>query len=321
MSKANNPMAIFKTEDNNIAVDVRLDDETVWLTQQQIAELFQSSRTNIVEHIKYIYEDGELDSEATCRDFRQVRIEGKRKVTRTLPHYNLDMILSVGYRVKSSTATQFRIWATGVLRQYLVTGAAINQRRLNQINQVIHILNRSSDEMVSGIANIVQQYSESLSLLENYDQQTLKVPKGTIDIRELGYAEARKLIEGMDYFRVSTLFGREKDDSFKSALATIYQTFEGQDLYPSVQEKAANLLYLIIKNHPFNDGNKRIAATMFVYFLSLNNALINNQGELLIASNTLAAITLMVALSKPEEKEMMCLLVVNMLQKDSHCIV
>lgn len=316
MSEALNDIVIYEDTDNMISLEVRADPESVWLTQAQMADLFDTSRENIVQHIGNIYKEQELDLSRTCKDFLQVRIEGTRQVERKRPHYNLDMILSIGYRVRSKTATQFRVWATEVLKRYLVAGAAINEQRLLEIGKVVNILGRSSDEMISGVADVLDQYSGSLGLLESYDQKSLETPSGTSDVRELEYLEARELIDSMPYSLASELFGREKDDSFKSALATIYQTFGGQDLYPSVQEKAANLLYLIIKNHPFNDGNKRIAAMMFVYFLNLNAALSDAEGRPLIANNTLAAITLMIALSKPDEKEMMCLLVMNMLRGD-----
>ena len=310
-------IVIYESPDSSVSLEVRADPETVWLTQAQMAELFDVTVPNINIHVGNIFSEGELDENRIIKDFLIVRFEGNRKVKRSVAHYNLDMIISVGYRVKSQVATQFRIWATGVLKQYLVAGAAINEKRLTEIGKVVNILNRSSDDMISGVADVLGQYSESLRLLESYDEQSLKAPKGTGDIRQLEYQEARELINSMPYFLESDLFGREKDDSFKSALAGVYQSFGGEELYPSVQEKAANLLYMIIKNHPFNDGNKRIGATMFVYFLSLNKALTDGLGRPLIANNTLAAITLMIALSKPDEKDMMCLLVMNMLKGES----
>jgi len=311
MNSSNADIVIYQSSDKEISLEVRADPETVWLSLDQIAELFGRNKSTISRHIDNVFTEGELSRDAVVANFATTASDGK---TYRVDNYNLDMIISVGYRVKSSTATQFRIWATSILKQYLVTGAAINEKRLEEIGRVVNILNRSSDEMISGVADVLEHYSEGLALLESYDSKSLITPKGTSDLRQLQYSEARKLIDTMPYTQESDLFGREKDDSFKSALSTIYQTFGGHDLYPSVQEKAANLLYMIIKNHPFNDGNKRIAATMFVYFLSLNGALSDSRQQPLIANNTLAAITLMIALSKPDEKEMMCLLVMNMLE-------
>jgi len=310
MSEALNDIVIYEAADNSVRLEVRANPETVWLTLDQMADLFDRDKSVISRHINNAFHEEELDKSSKLQKVQLT------KTGRPVNFYDLDVILAVGYRVKSRVATQFRIWATGILRQYLVTGAAINEQRLLEIGKVVNILGRSSDEMISGVADVLDQYSGSLGLLESYDQKSLETPSGTSDVRELEYLEARELIDSMPYSLASELFGREKDDSFKSALATIYQTFGGQDLYPSVQEKAANLLYLIIKNHPFNDGNKRIAAMMFVYFLNLNAALSDAEGRPLIANNTLAAITLMIALSKPDEKEMMCLLVMNMLRGD-----
>jgi len=316
MAELMNEIVIYQSADNSMSLEVKTDPETVWLSQKDMSQLFDTSTDNIGLHLKNIYADKELSQQATTEDFSVVQREGNRDVSRSVKHYNLDAIIAVGYRVNSKQATRFRIWATSILRQYLVSGIAINQKRLDQLEMIINILHRSSDELIAGVADVLDQYAGGLFLLESYDQKTLQVPKGTHDLHELGYQEARELIDRMPYRKESNLFGAEKDNSFKSALATIYQTFGGEDLYPSVQEKAANLLYLIIKNHPFNDGNKRIAATMFVYFLSRNNALNNKNGTPLIANNTLAAITLMIALSRPDEKEMMCLLVMNMLRDE-----
>jgi prophage maintenance system killer protein len=304
---------VFFEDDSGVDLRVRLEKDTVWLSQQQIAQLFGSSRTNIVEHIDHVYTEGELSEEGTCRNFRQVQKEGSRDVTRELPHYNLDMIISVGYRVKSRTATRFRIWATNVLRQHIVQGYTANQKRLNQINTTLQILSRSADETIQGIATVINRYASGLSLLDKYDHHTLNKPKGAVPDWELTYDEARAFVDSMSFSESSSLFGVERDDSFKGVVAGIYQSFGGVELYASVQEKAANLLYLIVKDHSFTDGNKRIAAALFVYFLEKNDALRGSSSELLISNNALAAITLMIALSHPEEKEAMCLLVMNML--------
>lgn len=299
--------------DNGLELRVELVDDTVWLSQQQIAKLFDSSRTNIVEHISHIYEEGELAEQSTCRKFRQVQLEGNREVSRELHYYNLDMILSVGYRVKSKAATQFRMWATDVLKQHLIAGYTQNQHRLNQVGAVVSILARSTDEMVTGIASVLDRFSNGLDLLDSYDHQTLVKPKGEKPEWELTYSEARTFIDTMSFGETSDLFGVERDESFKGIVAGIYQSFGDVDIYPSVQEKAANLLYLIVKDHSFTDGNKRIAAALFVYFLEKNEVLRDALGHQIIDNNALAAITLMIALSAPAEKEIMCMLVMNML--------
>ncbi|MCL2536674.1 MAG: virulence protein RhuM/Fic/DOC family protein [Coriobacteriia bacterium] len=307
MSKSTQ-VAIFQSGNQDVVLTVDPSGSTIWATQAQIVDLFGVDQSGVSRHIRNIFSDGEVNEKCN------MQIMHNSSSDRPVSLYSLDVILSVGYRASSARAIEFRKWANAVLGNYIIDGAAVNARRLEEIGKVVSILNRSNEELISGVASVLEQYSDGLKLLESYDAKSLVAPKGTTDLRELNYEEARELIDSMPYMRESDLFGREKDDSFKSALATVYQTFGGHDLYPSVQEKAANLLYLIIKNHPFNDGNKRIAATMFVYFLSLNGALIDESQRPLIANNTLAAITLMIALSKPDEKEMMCLLVMNMLK-------
>lgn len=310
----NSEILLYAAEDGATQVDVRLEGETVWLTQSQLAELFQTDRTNIVHHIQNIYEEGELDQRATCEDFSQVRQEGSRRVTRSIPHYNLDMIISVGYRVKSATATRFRIWATERLKEYLVKGVAINARRLEQLDSMVEILQRSSDEMLGGVAEVLSQYLPSLELLQRYDEGDLPSPEGTAPRWQLTYDEARGIIGEMaDKFPENTLFGQERGDGLRGILEAIYQSFAGQELYSSAEEKAANLLYLIIKDHPLADGNKRSAAALFVTFLSRNGLLKDAQGQVQISNSALAAITLMVAMSEPKEKELMITLVMNML--------
>jgi prophage maintenance system killer protein len=233
-----------------------------------------------------------------------------------MEHYNLDMILSVGYRVKSDEGIRFRIWANKVLKDYLVNGAAINQKRLTQLNKTLEIISRSATPEISGIADVLHNFANGLDLLDKYDHQCLEKPKikGNTDW-QLTYEEAIGFIQSMKFGSESSLFGHEKDESFKSSLGVIYQTFGGQELYPSVQEKAANLLYLVVKNHSFSDGNKRIAAALFVYFLEKNNILKGKNGKLLIDNNALAAMTLMFALSEPKEKEIMCNLAMNFLEE------
>ena len=310
MANKEKQIVIYETSDKEVTLDVQFDGDSVWLTLDQMAELFDRDKSTISRHIKNVFGEQELDKDSVVAKIATTASDNK---TYQVDHFNLDMIISVGYRVKSLRGTQFRQWANVVLRQYLLTGAAINQKRLEQLGTVVHILERSSDEMVSGVAEVLDRYTASLELLEEYDKKSLTAPKGSKPTWELRYEDARALIDAMPFDGGNGLFGVEKDESFKSALGAIYQTFGGEDLYSSVQEKAANLLYLVVKNHPFNDGNKRIAAALFVYFLSGNGILFDTDGRQIIANNALAAITLMIALSRPDEKEIMCLLVMNML--------
>ena len=305
---------LYAAEDGATQVHVRLEGETVWLTQAQLAELFGTSRENIVQHIRNVYAEGELAEEATCKDFLQVRQEGSRTVRRSIPHYNLDTIISVGYRVKSATATKFRIWATKRLKEYLVEGVAINNRRLEQLGCMVEILQRSSDEVLGGVAEVLSQYLPSLQLLQHYDEGDLPTPVGTAPRWQLAYDEARGIINDLaTQFPQNTLFGQERGDGLRGIIEAIYQSFAGQELYASAEEKAANLLYLIIKDHPLADGNKRSAAALFVTFLSRNGLLQDSSSQVAISNSALAAITLMVAMSKPPEKELMITLVINML--------
>ena len=305
---------LYEAEDGSVSLEVRADGETVWLTQQQIAELFGTTRENVNMHLRNIYAEGELDEGATYKDFLQVRQEGSRSVRRNVAHYNLDVILSVGYRVKSKTATKFRRWSNDVLRRYLVAGRAENERRLEQLGKVAEILGRSGDPQIAGIAEVLRRYSGDIALLDAYDHGTLGEPAGTETIWRIEYDEARQAIDAVAVeFPGDAMFGVERGDSLRGILGQVHQTFGGQELYPSVQEKAANLLYLIVKDHPFADGNKRSAAALFTYFLGRNGALRGTGGRELVSGNTLAAITLMVAMSDPREKDQMVALVRNML--------
>lgn len=305
---------LYQREDGAPALDVRLDAETVWLSQQQIAELFQTSRTNIVEHIQHVYDEGELDQSATCRNFRQVRTEGSRQVTREIPFYNLDLILSVGYRVKSATATQFRIWATQRLRDYLVRGYAANQQRLEQLGTIVQILTRSTDELVSGVADVLQNYLPGLTLLRDYDEGQIDAQPTAVPGWELTLTEARHVIDRLrEEFPTDTLFGRERSDGLAGIIAALYQSFGRQELYPTVEEKAANLLYLVVKDHPLSDGNKRTAAALFVTFLAQNGTLNDTDGTARVSNNALAATTLLVAMSDPKEKDIMIALLTRMI--------
>ncbi|WP_245542763.1 virulence protein RhuM/Fic/DOC family protein [Pseudoclavibacter soli] len=311
-------IVFYQRADGSPDVEVRLEDETVWLTQQQIAELFDSSRTNIVEHIQHVYQEGELQESATCRKFRQVRSEGNRQVTRELPYYNLDVIISVGYRVKSSVATRFRIWATQRLKDYLVQGYAINEQRLQQLGQVIQVLARSGDEIGTGIADVLAAYLPGLQLLRDYDEGTFQDVSGAEPSWQLTIEEAREVIQQLRrQFPSDQLLGNERGSALEGLIGSVYQSFGGQDLYPTVEQKAAHLLYFVIKDHPLSDGNKRTAAALFVTFLAHNNALNSDQGQPRFTNNALAATTLLVAASNPAEKDLMIDLIVRLLDVDA----
>ena len=308
-----NKIEIYQTEDGKIQLDVRLENETVWLTQAQMAELFQTDRTSIVRHINNIYKTEELQRESTCAKIAQVQIEGNRKVSRKVPYFNLDMIISVGYRVNSKRGVKFRQWANSVLKDYLLRGYAINEKRTAQLGQVIQILKRAENVLDSKqVLSVVEKFNSALDLLDSYDHQTMKRPKGSKTIHVLTYEECVSVIESMRFGDESSLFGKEKDDSFKGSIGNIYQSFGGSDVYPSLEEKAANLLYFVTKNHSFIDGNKRIAATMFLYFLDKNGALFID-GKKTIDDYTLVALTIMIAESRSEEKEMMISVIMNCL--------
>ena len=321
-------IVIYQTEDGKTQIDVRLENETVWLTQTQMAQLFKSSRTNVLEHIQHIYEDEELEKEATCRNFRQVRQEGKRTVNRAIIMYNLDMIISVGYRVNSKRGVKFRQWANKVIKDYLIKGYAINERirheQIGELRQLVGMLGRTmqnqeviSNDETTALFEVVTDYTYALDTLDNYDYERLSIEKTTKEEPfHATYENAMEAIDGLrEKFGGSVLFGNEKDDSFKSSIGQIYQTFGGEELYPSVEEKAAMLLYLVTKNHSFSDGNKRIAATLFLWFLNNNGILYREDGSKRLADNTLVALTLMIAESKTEEKDVMVKVVVNLINQ------
>ena len=319
---------IYQTEDGQTQIDVRLENETVWLTQQQMVQLFKSSRTNILEHIQHIYEVEELDKISTCRNFRQVQKEGNRMVNRTKTMYNLDMIISVGYRVNTKRGIKFRQWANKVLKQYLIKGYAVNERirkeQIGELRQLVGMLGRTiqnqsllSNDETNALFEVVTNYTYALDTLDNYDYERLTIDKTTKEEPfHATYENAMEAINGLrEKFGGSVLFGNEKDDSFKSSIGQIYQTFGGEELYPSVEEKAAMLLYLVTKNHSFSDGNKRIAATLFLWFLNNNHILYREDGSKRLADNTLVALTLMIAESKTEEKDVMVKVVVNLINQ------
>ena len=329
MQTTDSNIAIYQTPDGETIIDVRLEGDTVWLSQAQLALLYNTDRTSIGRHIRNIYSSGELDEESTCVKNAQVQIEGRRRVKRTTYTYNLDMIISVGYRVNSKHATNFRIWANRILKEYLIKGYAINHNakaeQLDELKQTIAIMRNvlthksiTQDEAV-GLLKVISDYSYGLDTLDRYDYQTLDITQTTK--REVFRATYEDAIEALvilkDKFGGSDLFAHEKDDSFKSTMGVIYQTFDGQELYPSIEEKAANLLYLTVKNHSFSDGNKRIAAFLFLWFLEKNGILYREDGSRLLDNNTLVALTLMIAQSKVEEKDKMTKVVVNLINQNN----
>ncbi|MDY2942252.1 MAG: virulence protein RhuM/Fic/DOC family protein [Paludibacteraceae bacterium] len=327
----NDQIVLYKTPDGHTELEVRLQEETMWLTQKQIAELFDTDRTVIVRHIHNIYKTEELEEMATCAKIAQVRQEGKRTITRELPFYNLDMILSVGYRVNSKNATAFRRWANRVLKDYLLKGYAVNRniqlQHYTELKQLVGVLERmvKQQEKLSGneagdLISVVSDYTLALDTLDKYDYQQLEVADTTNEQKfRATYENAMTAIWSLkEKFGGSMLFANEKDDSFKSSIGQIYQTFDGKDLYPSVEEKAAVLLYLVTKNHSFSDGNKRIAATLFLWYLANNGILYNPDGSKRIADNTLVALTLMIAESRTEEKDVMVKVVVNLINKSNY---
>ncbi|MEY2918210.1 MAG: hypothetical protein RIS73_1924 [Bacteroidota bacterium] len=323
-----NKIEIYKSSDNKIELQVNLDKETVWLNRQQISSLFDRDIKTIGKHINNVFDEGELEQISTVAKFATVQKEGKRSIEREIEFYNLDVIISVGYRVKSKQATQFRQWATQRLKDYLVKGYVINEQKLKASQEQLTTLKQSikllenvvqqtqltSDEAV-GLLKVVTEYSHALDLLDQYDHQRLVIPETKKEkLQKITYKEAIEQIQlWRNKQRAGKLFGNEKDKSFHSSLETIYQTFNGKDLYPGSNEKAANLLYFIVKNHSFSDGNKRIAAGLFIYFLDKNKKLYHSDGSKIIADNALVAITIMIAESKTEEKDMMIKLIVNLM--------
>lgn len=306
-------LVIFRAKDGNVKLDVNIDKDTVWLSLEQMSELFERDKSTISRHIKNVFKDGELAESSTVANFATVQIEGNRNVERFIENYNLDVIISVGYRVKSQRGVEFRKWANGVLKDYILKGYAINNNRINELGEVIRIMKRAESTLDSKqVLDVIEKYTVALDLLDDYDHQKIEKPNGNTATYVLTYDECRNVISNMKFGRESDLFGNEKDDSFKSSINAIYQTFGGQEVYPSLEEKAANLLYLITKNHSFSDGNKRIAAALFLYFLDKNGALFES-GKKIIDDYALVAITIMVAESKPSEKDTMIKLIMNFL--------
>ena len=301
-------IVLFETEDKEITLSVPIEEETVWLTQAQMTELFDRDVSQISRHISNIFKENEVDKESNLH-FLQIANSDK-----PVAYYSLDVIISVGYRVKSKRGVEFRKWANSVLKQYILQGYAVNNNRINQLGEVIQIMKRTENSLDSRqVLTVIEKYSEALELLDSYDHQSMTRPKGNIATYELTYEECREVISNMRFGDESDLFGKEKDDSFKGSIGNIYQSFAGQDIYPTLEEKAAHLLYFVTKNHSFFDGNKRIAATIFLYFLDKNGVLFMN-GNKLIDDHTLVALTIMIAESRPNEMEMMITVVMNCLR-------
>lgn len=325
MSTGLGEIVLYRAADGGPALDVRLERESIWLTQVQMAELFGVNVPAIFKHIKNIYTTGELESGATVSKMEIVRQEGRRKVRRAVDHYNLDMVISVGYRVNSLRGTQFRIWATNVLRQHLVQGYTVHAQRLKELNQAVRLVadvahrrTLSGDE-ATALLEVVADYAYALEVLDDYDYQRVRlgdVSAGPVAALDLD--EARQVIARMgERFGATGLFGREKDEGLEGSLAAVMQSFGGQEMYPSLEEKAAHLLYFLVKNHHFVDGNKRIAAALFLWFLQKNLALYRADGGKRIADNALVAMTLLIAESRPDEKDVLTRVVVNLINRQN----
>lgn len=304
---AEKELVLFESEDKSVSLSVPFENETVWLNQSQMTQLFSVDRTVITKHVNNVFKEQEVDEKSNVH-FLHIANSDKN-----VKFYSLDVIISVGYRVKSKRGIEFRKWANKVLKQYILKGYAANEHRLDDLRQTLQIIRRTENQLDKNqILSVIEQYTAALDLLDDYDHLSVKKPDGTEATYRLTYEEARKVIDSMKFGDTSTLFGNEKDDSFKGSIGAVYQTFGGKDVYPTVQEKAANLLYFITKNHSFSDGNKRIAATMFLYFLNKNGILFKD-GRKQIEDNTLVALTIMIAESKPDEKELMVNLVMQFL--------
>lgn len=314
----------YKNASGQTSFQVKFDKESLWLTQKQMAELFDKDSDTIGLHLRNIYKTNELDKNATTEKYSVVQKEGKRNVNRKITFYNLDAIISVGYRVNSKKGTQFRIWATKTLKDHLVKGYSINQKRLGQLKKTIQLIDRTSkvarsNSETKDLINVLSDYAKALDILDHYDHQKLKKSdSGNEVIFKIDYQEAKVAIEQLRIkFGGSKIFGNEKDQSFKSSIAVIDQTFDGKELYATIEEKAANLLYLVVKNHSFTDGNKRIAAWLFVWYLDKNNILYREDGLKKIANNTLVALTLMIAESNPKEKELIINVITNLINTEN----
>ena len=306
-----NEVVLFIDDDLKLEVPVSPEQDTVWLSLDQMAALFEKDRSVIGRHVRNIFKEGELQENTSG----QIMPGSTELNHRPAKVYNLDVIISVGYRVKSKRGIAFRKWANSVLKDYIIKGYSVNNTRINQLNEVIRIMKRAQNDLdTQQVLSVIERYNRALDLLDAYDHQNMERPEGNEAIYILTYEECRNVIDNMQFGESSNLFGNEKDDSFKGSIGAVYQSFGGEDVYKSLEEKAANLLYFVTKNHSFSDGNKRIAATIFLYFLDKNNSLIID-GEKIIDDYTLVALTIMIAESKPEEKEMMVSVIMNCLSQ------
>ena len=323
----NNEILIYQAESGSSSTEVMLKGETVWLSQDQMAALFDVQKAAISKHLKNIYISGELDRAATVSKMETVRLEGRRTVNRMIEHYNLDATISVGYRVNSTRATRFRQWATRVLKEHLVQGFSVNERRLqeqcskmNDLRNTVALLEKTvahqavGEDEAKGLLKVIADYAYALTTLDRFDHESLEIERtsGANTDFLLDYDQAIQIVNSMKG-EFDGLFGLEKDQGFKSALGSIYQTFDGKEVYPSVEEKAAHLLYFVVKNHAFSDGNKRIAAAIFLCFMAGHGVLYRNDGGKRIADNALVALTLLIAESRPAEKDTIVKVVINLI--------
>lgn len=303
-----NELVLFESQDKSISLNVPLKNDSVWLNRNQMAELFDRDVKTIGKHVNNAIRE-ELAGLPVVAKFATTAADGK---TYMVDYYDLDVIISVGYRVKSQRGVEFRKWANSVLRQYIMEGYAVNHNRILELGEVIRIMKRTQKSLdAQQVLAVIERYSTALDLLDDYDHQTMRRPKGCEATYALTYEECRSVIDSMRFGNESALFGNEKDDSFKGSIGNIYQSFAGQEAYPTLEEKAANLLYFVTKNHSFSDGNKRIAAAIFLYFLDKNEVLFDDAGNKRIDDHTLVALTIMIAESRPEEKEMMISVIMN----------
>jgi len=325
-------VVLYKAKDGKSSLEVSLKEDNIWLTQKQMAELFMKDTDTVGLHIKNIYKTKELDANSTTEYFSVVQKEGQRAIKRNIKYYNLDMIISVGYRVNSKRGTQFRIWATNTLRQHLVQGYTINEKRLkeqsnkiSELQKTVNYLSRTAESLAltsdeaQGIIKVISDYTHALNILDGYDYNSLKISNTSKREKyRLNYSDAINFIDSLkSKYGNSELFGKIRGGSLDSSINTIYQTFGKKKLYPSIEEKASNLLYFLIKNHPFVDGNKRIAASFFIYFLAKNNVLYKTDGSKRIADNALVALCLLIAESKPSDKGIIVKVVINLINKNN----
>jgi len=321
MSENDSQIVIYKAPAGPISLEVKLQGETVWLTQKQMSALFKTERTVITKHLRNIFKTKELDEKSVSAKFAHTAEDGK---TYSTQFYNLDAILSVGYRVNSKQGTQFRIWATRVLHDHILRGYSVNERRLKELNQAIRLIADVAErrtltgEEATSLLRVVADYSFALDLLDAYDRQAVGPARGSRRAAKgISLEEARKTVERLrEHYRSSSLFGQERDKSLAGSLQAVFQTFGGKDLYPTLEEKAAHLLYFLVKNHPFVDGNKRIAATLFLWFLQKNAALYRSDGAKRIADNALVAMTLLIAESRPQEKDLLTRVLVHLIHPE-----